>query len=179
MVSDLLILRISLMSNMKKIFAWLLLILLFVTACTPAGGSTANNPLNSVPSTVTPGTEIVYVVPTPGDNTGVVIGTILDEATKKPMGGQTIYLGTIVYMTPAPAHSYVLQENSSPHTFADEHGRFALGNVQPGNYIVMVWTPIGASVIIDPRTSSELSVVVEAGKIVDLGSIEGIDPLKP
>jgi hypothetical protein len=155
------------MINVKKTFGWLLLILLFITACT-----------HTVPNSGTPGAEITYIVPTPGTDTGVVIGTIMDESTKKPMGGQTIYLGTIVYMTPAPAHSYVLQENSSPHTFADKDGRFALGNVQPGNYIVMVWTPIGTSVIIDPKTGNELSLVVEAGKTVDLGSIEGINPLK-
>ncbi len=167
------------MNNAKINFSWLLLILLFVTACTPIRGGTSTNPLNSVPSTVTPNTEIIYVVPTPGADTGVVIGTILDISTKKPLGGHTIYLGTIIYMTPAPAHSYVLQETSSPHTYADQDGHFALGNVQPGNYIVMVWTPIGTTVIIDPKTGIELNVVVEAGKTVDLGNIEGINPLNP
>jgi len=130
-----------------------------------------------VPSEVmTPGAGVVYAVPSPDQNTGVVIGKIFDEATKKPLGGYTIYLASIIWMTPEPAYSYGVQENSSPHTLADEQGRFAIGNVPPGNYIVMVWTPFSASVIMDPRTGKELDVRVEAGKILDLGDIEGIDP---
>jgi hypothetical protein len=121
--------------------------------------------------------EIAYEVPSPGVDTGVVIGSVVDHKTNKPLMGYSIYLATIIWMTPGPDYSYGVQENSSPHTITDGQGRFAIGSVQPGKYVVMIWTPFQASVVIDSKTGKEVDVVVDAGKTVDLGKLEGIDPL--
>lgn len=114
--------------------------------------------------------------PTPGNETGVVIGQLISQETGEPLAFYTVYLGTIVHLTPGPDYMYSLQEKSSPHTSADSMGQFALGNVTPGEYILFVWTPFNASVMIDPDTDKELIVNAEAGQTLDLGVLQAIKP---
>jgi hypothetical protein len=129
-------------------------------------------PQNNVAiSTATP-----IVVPTAGKDTGVVTGILINTETGEPMAFQSVYLGIRVYLTPGPGYTYALQEASSPHALTAEDGEFAIGDVPPGDYILMIFTPFGASVVMQPNTDRELDVKVAAGQVVDVGTLEAVEP---
>lgn len=130
----------------------------------PQGGSA--NPFASTP----------FVVPDPGADTGVVTGQLLAVENGEPMAFQTVYLGMKIPLTPGPGFTYGLQEISSPHTVTTEDGMFAMGEVPPGSYLVMVFTPHSVSVVMQPDTDQELEVLVSAGETIDLGALEAVTP---
>ncbi len=106
-----------------------------------------------------------FTIPEPGADTGVVTGVLVDVETGEPMEYQTVYLGFKIYLTPGPGYSYGLQENTSPHSLTTPEGEFAIGNVPPGEYIIMIFTPFGASVVMQPNSDRELEVIVVAGEV--------------
>lgn len=120
-------------------------------------------------------TPTIYTVPAAGQDTGVVTGQLFDQATNLPMAKVTVYLGTILELYPE-GYSYTIQERSSPHTYSDFEGKFAIGNVPPGEYVLMVWTPFGATVVIDPETEKELKILIEAGQTINLGDLSAANP---
>ena len=122
-------------------------------------------------STATP-----IVVPTAGNDAGVVTGILVNAETGEPMSFQSVYLGMRVYLTPGPGYTYALQEISSPHAITAEDGEFAMGDVPPGDYILMIFTPFGASVVMQPNTDRELDVKVVAGEVVNIGTLEALQP---
>lgn len=124
--------------------------------------------------TVIPATP--FTIPEPGSDTGVVTGIMVDAETGEPLGSQSVYLGYKVFLTPGPGYTYALQEMSSPHTLSTPDGEFAIGDVPPGQYILMIFTPFGVSVVMQPNTDREMDIVVEAGQVVDLGALEAVKP---
>lgn len=136
----------------------------------------SGTPYPMPPTETLPVENIILMIPTPGAGTGVVIGQLLNNKTKEPLKFQSIYLAVKIYLTPGPSYSIGVQEKSSPHTMSDKEGRFAIGNVPPGSYLVMVWTPWQASVVIDPNTNTDLEITVRAGQTVDIGQLEAADP---
>jgi len=121
--------------------------------------------------TITP-----LVLPTPGPDTGVVIGQIIDIETKQPLAFGTVYLGFKTLLTPGPGYTYGINERTSPHAIMDDKGKFAIGDVPPGNYIVIVFHPRAASVVMIPNTDKELEVKVRAGEAIDIGTVQAKNP---
>ncbi len=121
-------------------------------------------------------TPTPLVVPTAGADSGVVTGKLINIETGEPIAFQSVYLGTKNYLTPGPGYTYTLQEFSSPHSISDAEGRFAIGAVPPGEYILMIFTPFGATVVMQPNSDRELEVIVEAGEVLDLGTMEALEP---
>lgn len=115
-------------------------------------------------------------IPTPGKDTGVVTGSLKNIEDGEPLKFQTIYLGKKVYLTPPPDYTYHIYQNTSPKTMSDLNGDFAIGEVPEGEYIIMVWTPFGAYVVMDKGT--ELMANVKPGQVLNLGVLEAIDPMK-
>ena len=115
-------------------------------------------------------------MPTPSSDSGVVTGVLVSVENGEPLAFQTIYLGHKIYLTPGPGYNYGLQEQSSPHNVTTPEGEFAIGDVPPGEYIVMIFTPFGASVVMQPNSDRELDVVVIAGETLDLGTMEALQP---
>lgn len=121
--------------------------------------------------------QITYVVPQVTQDKGVVIGRLLDINTNEPLPFQSVYLGIKIPLTPGPAYNYALSEASSPSTLSDEDGRFAIGDVEPGEYILMLFHPSGVTVIMVPNSDRELDVIVTAGEMLDLGEVKGTAPV--
>jgi hypothetical protein len=122
--------------------------------------------------------QVDYIVPEPSDDKGVVLGQLINSYTDMPLPFQSVYLGKKIPLTPGPGYSYTLQERSSPHTVTNEDGKFALGDVAPGTYIIMIFHPFATSVIMEPNSDRELEIVVSAGKVLDLGEIKGLPPVE-
>lgn len=119
--------------------------------------------------------EVEFVAPEPGDDTGVVIGQVLDQDTGEPIAFTSVYLGFKIFLTPE-GYNYGYQEQSSPHTITNHEGKFGIGDVPPGSYLVMITTPHGMSMIMEPNSDQEFEVSVEAGQTTDIGTREGLLP---
>lgn len=117
-----------------------------------------------------------FVVPTPEHDTGVVTGYLSYSGTDDPVRNNTLYLGFKIYLTPGPDYAYGFTQHGSPRVSTDDEGRFAFGGINPGTYIVLLWSLSGTSAAHYPESNQELEINVEAGKVLDLGSIE-VDPL--
>lgn len=126
----------------------------------------------------TPTFGVPYEVPEVAADKGVVIGRLVDINTDEPLAYQKVYLGFKIPLTPGPGVNYGLQELSSPQTITDEQGRFAIGDIEPGSYIVIAFHPAAISVVLMPNSDLELDVVVSAGQFQDLGDLAVEPPYK-
>jgi hypothetical protein len=117
--------------------------------------------------------------PIPSEEKGVVIGQVLDEVTGEPLVHNSMVLGEIIPLKPAPNYSIGVHERSSPRAFSDDEGRFAISDIPPGTYVLLVWTPFEATIVQDPETESDLLVEVSAGQSVELGIIRTTPPKSP
>jgi hypothetical protein len=118
-----------------------------------------------------------FTIPTPGDETGVVIGRLVNIDTNEYLSGQSVYLGQKIFHTPGPSYTLGVQEMSSPHTISDPEGRFAIGDIEPGVYVVMIWTPFTSYIVTDENTNMELEVTVNPSETLDLGILMAKNPL--
>lgn len=190
----------------KKIVIFLITLAVWLSACDSSSQPTAypaasgEQPANAYPYPIAtvelyippepksypgPGSSpeaTPFTVPQPGADTGVVTGRILDQESGVALGNLEVYLGYKNILTPEPgapageAYTYEIQRNSSPHVFTDDQGRFAIGNVPPGEYILIVFTPDSISVAFEQNSDRELAVVVEAGKVLDMGDVPVTNP---
>lgn len=117
-----------------------------------------------------------FVVPTPDQASGVVTGQLFYSGTDEPVMNNTLYLGFKIYLTPGPDYTYGFTQHGSPRVTTDDKGRFAIGGIPPGKYIVLLWSLSGTSMAHYPESNQELEINVEAGKLLDLGRIE-VNPL--
>jgi hypothetical protein len=126
----------------------------------------------------TPTFGVPYEVPEATADKGAVIGRLVDINTGEPLAFQKVYLGFKIPLTPGPGVNYGLQEQSSPQTITDEQGRFAIGDIDPGSYILIAFHPAAISVVLMPNSDLELDVVVSAGQFQDLGELKVEPPYK-
>ncbi len=125
------------------------------------------------PVIVTPaGTPPPFVLPTPEQDTGVVTGQLLASESGEPIEAQTVYLGSIIELDPGPGYILSLNEQKSPHVDTTTDGFFAFGQVPPGTYVLIVWTPFDARSVIDPVLGTEMEIIVTAGQTTDLGVVK-------
>jgi len=117
-------------------------------------------------------TSTLVVVPTADKDTGVVTGQISFTGTDKPASLQTVYLGYKMLLTPGPDYTIGMTQQGSPHSVTDRQGSFAIGDVPPGNYLILIWSPMGASPVIDSNTGKEMEIVVKAGEVLDIGQVQ-------
>ena len=114
---------------------------------------------------------IVLTIPTPTDHTGVVTGQLVDDTGKPNLG--LIYASRAIYpnqsATAQPIFSF---SNQDPMALQDpDTGNFAIGQVDPGAYGLMLWTPGGQTIVTDSKTGSLMVFQVSAGKTTALGVI--------
>ncbi len=126
--------------------------------------SALSSPLPSQLPTPTP-------LPAPEPGKGAVKGRILNTVTGQDVVGIAVYLGTFTSMGSDGGQIVTMRENASPHTLSNLGGYFAITDVEPGTYALILWTPFNSIVVPDPETGAEYAVTVEAGEITDLGDV--------
>ena len=129
---------------------------------TPDPGSLAISPTDVLPT---------YVIPEPDEENGVIVGQLVMLDSGAPMAGLPVYLGQFLPMDPEPAYMVTVQEKTSPHTTSDGDGNFAL-SAAPGDYVLIIWTPINSHVLMNPATNKEWEVSVKAGETINIGKIK-------
>ncbi len=148
------------------------MVLLTLAACTEQPAPT----LSPLPVSVSNRESPILPTPTSPRLTdtalGGVKGRVISRATGQPLSGFGLYLGDQLPIQPGDQHAITFQEKSSPHVEVDAQGNFALVDVKPKTYALILWTPLKSQVIADPKQpTKELSVVIKAGEITDLGDI--------
>jgi hypothetical protein len=125
------------------------------------------NPINPGVTPLSARTPILLT----DSSSGVITGRLIRDMSGLPLPGVAIYIADLVPLTPGPGNLITIQQKSSVHTTTDANGYFGL-IVKPGDYALVLWTPIRSMVIPDPQhEDKELLVTVEAGKTDDMGEI--------
>jgi hypothetical protein len=110
------------------------------------------------------------VIPTANADSGVIFGTIQSLPEKSPLGYSTIYLASkIVY---GSEEDYILsfEEHSSPHTQSIATGEFVISNIPPGEYLLVLETPINTFPIIN-QSGDHMDISITGGDHLDLGML--------
>lgn len=113
-------------------------------------------------------------IPTPLPQTGAVTGQLLTPNEQGRPYISILYLGNVIRpindSSAMPLISF--SEESSIRGVQDqETGRFYFLNVPPGEYAIIIWTPVMSMPLRDPVTKQEIIFRVEPDKITDLGTI--------
>jgi len=115
-----------------------------------------------------------FVIPTPTSETGVVIGQLLTAGSHGQPYLATLYLATFVYPignSDAPPLISFSEKTSIRGVQDPKTGYFYFSDVPPGKYSIIIWTPVMSMPLRDPKTGSEISFEVKAGKVTNLGLI--------
>ena len=110
-------------------------------------------------------------VPQPAPDLGVVTGRILQAGNQEVFLAPTLLLGELVFAddpNAPPLVGYSIE--TDPVAVQDKTGQFVFKDIKPGKYAIVVWTPLTQSLLMDSQGATA-QVIVEAGKIVDLGDV--------
>lgn len=114
-------------------------------------------------------------LPEPGENTGVVYGTLLTASgDKTPYLAPTLYLGRFLASESGEDDAPMLGSLSieeDPKGIQAVTGEFFFDQVPPGRYGLFVWSPASAYILEDTEAGESLIIEVLAGETVDLGTI--------
>jgi len=116
------------------------------------------------------------LIPTPAATTGVVTGTLKDIGTENELVNQTIFLGDVIYPTIGTGFSVGIDQSKSPNTVTNYKGEFYLSDVEPGEYVLMAWTPFQSSLVLDSKNNGPMVIVVVPNMTTNLGIIKVINP---
>jgi hypothetical protein len=113
-------------------------------------------------------TPTPLVIPPPGDETGVVTGRLVIAESDDPYYATLYLAGTIAPSDPDYPPLIGFSEQTDPKAVQDENGVFLFVDVPPGEYALLIWSPVGNVVIEDPEIDDYMLFNVEAGEVLDL-----------
>ena len=127
----------------------------------------------SSPASATESVAAPTSIPRPSQDEGAITGRLVDHISGAPAREMVIYLGQLSPVTIGGSDSHLITvlPSSSPRSATDEQGYFAFGDIEPGTYAMIVWSPVNSWVVSDPETGLDILVTVERGAITDLGRV--------
>lgn len=123
----------------------------------------------------TPAVQPGVALPSPGPGFAVVWGMIVEAETQRAPLESVVYLGEVVRLdngTPVVR----LERKSAPFATPSAEGWFIFGDVQPGEYGLVVYTPDFSFLVDNPRDAESLIFTVHSEEVLDLGTIEVVMP---
>lgn len=138
----------------------------------PEGTEAFTSPLTAAMESAvpTPIPELESVIPTPVPEMGVVVGVVEMEEVGRPMSGVPVYLGEPIGSS-SGAPLFAMDPSRAPHAEADAAGRFVIADVEPGDYVLILWNPVNSIMARDIDTGEPLVFSVEPGEVVDVGVV--------
>jgi hypothetical protein len=126
------------------------------------------SPIATVASFTSP---LPVEVPSPAPGQSTVKGQLL-SIDHKPVTG-VLYLARAVQSNqPNYPPLIALSENTDPKAEVnDKTGSFAFSNVAPGSYALMLWGPLGSSILSRADSGDLILVEPKANETVDLGVV--------
>jgi hypothetical protein len=111
-------------------------------------------------------------IPTPGPETGIVVGQLLTPGPGGDPYYSTLYLArTIETDTEGMPPIIAFSEAEDPVSTQDKTGKFMFLDIVPGTYALALWSPVASTILQDPETEDYLLFDVSPGEITDLGII--------
>lgn len=143
-------------------------------ASTPTAGfeSPLATPTPDAASETAQPSPAAVISPQPG--TGGAAGRIVDSVTGQPVIDRALFLGTWSTMTSKEGEEspfVVMLPSTSPQATVDGEGNFSFSNVEPGDYGIVLWTPMQSFVAANPDTEQAYVVTIEPDQVTELGTI--------
>jgi hypothetical protein len=146
---------------MKRIvFTYLLLFILFLSACTKLSSPTVNPKVLLTP---TPPSQ-------PESGKATIVGQVMHQAGY-PMVNTIVRLADVARGAEGRGGAFVLDLARSPGTFTDQNGYFNIQNVKPGEYVIVVGDVeiTGVYEIIKEENGSAKIWTLPADQVTDIG----------
>lgn len=81
-----------------------------------------------------------------------------------------IYIATIVPVEPDGGFVYSIQQKASPHATTNQKGQFAINEIIPGKYVMILVTPIGQNTITN-KMGDTIFLDLKAGDVINFGDV--------
>jgi hypothetical protein len=147
---------------------------LFACAAKPTPEQAFDSPL-APPTAGSTAPAEPSALPSPQAGKGIVTGRFVDVVSGEPMADRVIYLGELAPFEEQageePSSFVMMVPSQSPSASTDQDGRFVFIEVEPATYVFVLWTPVDSWVIANPETEESITVTVQAGEVIDLGTI--------
>lgn len=144
--------------------------LIFVSGCNVNIAPTSqSSPLSVLESPISTPLIETFALPKPAPGLGVVYGKVVDSQTNQAPAEGLIYLGKVESMDNG-SPLVALDRQKAPRGIPITDGRFAIADVPPGEYGVILFTP-DISFLLDDALGKSLFVTVTENQTFDLGEI--------
>jgi hypothetical protein len=152
----------------------LLIVLPFLVQCQAqqATVSPLTTPVSPLDSPLDPpdSSPVLDNLSPPDADKATAYGQAVDAVTQEPLSFMSVRLAEV--FRGAEEGAFVLDEATSPGTMTDSEGRFALQNVEPNEYVVIVGdVNVSYGIVATPSGDAQVWDL-PAGELVDLGVIE-------
>ncbi len=168
---------------MTQRIIYIFLLLAFASACTSSkpkpSSETYPPPSNQYPYPLLvypePNQNIMTLatqgaVPTPAEDSGVVIGTLLLRG--KPVQNVTLYLAEMLKNDQGEEVVAGYDRSISPRAYLDADGNFVFAKIPPGNYSLILDFVLNSLLLGHPKSGEPILVSVRAGETVKLGTLD-------
>jgi hypothetical protein len=142
-------------------------------ACQPGAAAPATPPPAAGPTSALAAAQ--GPIPTAAAGKGVVHGVLLHTNTQKPITedeGIQLFLAPIMRSSNDAVTVAGLDKTTAPRALPDSNGTFVFTDVAPGEYALVLVTPLTESLIRDPADANrDLIVKIAPDQTTDLGSL--------
>jgi hypothetical protein len=126
-------------------------------------------------STSAPAASGPRQIPTASADKAVIHGVVRQVDTNKPLGeaeGVDVFLAQVLHSADSSMTMSSLDKTTAPRSDPDAQGVFVFADVPPGEYALVVRSPLTEVVARQANdTSKDLVVTVTAGQTLDVGEI--------
>lgn len=103
---------------------------------------------------------------------GAIVGKLINSHTGQPVPGVVLYLAKLLPLTPGPDHLITFDLTTAPQTVVKTDGTFIFEFIAPDEYEILSLIPHEIPLVRNPdNPSEELIFLVEAGQVVNLGTV--------
>jgi hypothetical protein len=95
--------------------------------------------------------------------TGLIVGRLFNEATRRPAGGVWLYLGEVI--GPEDNPQVIFDIGRAHVTISNDNGVFYFRDVPPGRYAIVIWTPATSFLLNQPNSEFTLLFSVAANEV--------------
>lgn len=109
------------------------------------------------------------------DETGGVMGALIvvkPTGEVLPVTEQFVALGEIILDDQGEERFAGYSASSAPRELTNEFGQFAIGEVAPGKYVLVLDVVVSAFLLNDSETGQGRTVEIVAGEVLDLGTLQ-------
>ena len=148
-------------------------VLLMATQC---GGVSPRAPVSPIPTPTLTQVALTTpraLAPTAPPDKGVVIGTLLTWGTDRPITDAQLYLAEVTPADQESDLSVAARYPDSPSARTDSMGNFVFASFEPGRYALVLWSPMGSTLVKDGSGDSDVVFTVQPGESINLEAVFG------